>query len=68
MVEFIFLLLVDDEFGVWEFVQVFLEDSGDFKVDLVVNVMEVWDYFQYYLLVLVIFDIMMFQVDGYQFL
>jgi two-component system NarL family response regulator len=62
------LLLVDDEPGVRESVQAFLEDSGDFKVDLAANATEAWDYLQHHLPSLVISDIMMPQVDGYQFL
>jgi two-component system NarL family response regulator len=62
------LLLVDDEPGVRESVQAFLEDSGDFKVDLAANATEAWDYLQHQLPSLVISDIMMPQVDGYQFL
>ena len=62
------LLLVDDEPGVRESVQAFLEDSGDFKVDLAANATEAWDYLQQHLPSLVISDIMMPQVDGYQFL
>jgi two-component system NarL family response regulator len=68
MAEPISLLLVDDEPGVRESVQVFLEDSGDFKVDLAANATEAWDYLQHHLPALVISDIMMPQVDGYQFL
>jgi two-component system NarL family response regulator len=60
--------LVDDEPGVRESVQAFLEDSGDFKVDLAANATEAWDYLQHHLPALVISDIMMPQVDGYQFL
>ena len=61
------LLLVDDEPGVRESVQAFLEDSGDFKVELAANATEAWDYLQHHLPSLVISDIMMPQVDGYQF-
>ncbi|AIE74938.1 Two-component response regulator [Synechocystis sp. PCC 6714] len=68
MAEPISLLLVDDEPGVRESVQAFLEDSGDFKVDLAANATEAWDYLQHHLPALVISDIMMPQVDGYQFL
>lgn len=68
MTEPISLLLVDDEPGVRESVQAFLEDSGDFKVDLAANAAEAWDYLERHLPALVISDIMMPQVDGYQFL
>ena len=68
MAEPISLLLVDDEPGVRESVQAFLEDSGDFKVDLAANATEAWEYLQHHLPALVISDIMMPQVDGYQFL
>lgn len=68
MTEPISLLLVDDEPGVRESVQAFLEDSGDFKVDVAANATEAWDYLERRLPALVISDIMMPQVDGYQFL
>ena len=62
------LLLVDDEPGVRESVQAYLEDSGEFQVQVASNVREAWDYLQNHLPALVISDLMMPQVDGYQFL
>lgn len=68
MAEPLRLLLVDDEPGVRESVQAFLEDSGDLKVDVAANATDAWDYLQHTLPALVISDIMMPQVNGYQFL
>jgi DNA-binding NarL/FixJ family response regulator len=62
------LLLVDDEPGVRESVQAFLEDSGEFRVQAASNATEAWEYLQRHLPALVITDLMMPQVDGYQFL
>ena len=61
------ILLVDDEPGLREAVQAYLEDSG-FHVDIASNPNEGWDILQLHLPDLVITDIMMPQVDGYQFL
>jgi DNA-binding NarL/FixJ family response regulator len=61
------LLLVDDEPGLREAVQAYLEDSG-FTVDVASNAREGWDKLQHSTPELVITDIMMPQVDGYQFL
>nr|WP_293061961.1 response regulator transcription factor [Okeania sp. SIO2B3] len=61
------ILLVDDEPGLREAVQAYLEDSG-FNVDVASNANEGWDILQSYLPDLVITDIMMPQIDGYQFL
>ncbi len=61
------LLLVDDEPGLREAVQAYLEDSG-FTVEVASNANEGWDILQSNLPELVITDIMMPQVDGYQFL
>lgn len=61
------LLLVDDEPGLREAVQAYLEDSG-FIVDVAGNANEGWDLLEQKLPDLVIADIMMPQVDGYQFL
>lgn len=61
------LLLVDDEPGLREAVQAYLEDS-DFTVDVAVNAVEGWEKLQQKTPDLVISDIMMPQVDGYQFL
>lgn len=61
------LLLVDDEPGLREAVQAYLEDSG-FTVDVASNANEGWDILQSNLPELVITDIMMPQINGYQFL
>lgn len=61
------LLLVDDEPGLREAVQAYLEES-DFTVDVASNAREGWDKLQQNTPELVITDIMMPQVDGYQFL
>jgi DNA-binding NarL/FixJ family response regulator len=61
------LVLVDDEPGLREAVQAYLEDS-DFTVHTASNAREGWDLVQQKLPDLVITDVMMPQVDGYQFL
>ncbi len=61
------LLLVDDEPGLREAVQAYLEDS-DFKVEVASNARDGWELLQQCNPDLVISDIMMPQVDGYQFL
>jgi DNA-binding NarL/FixJ family response regulator len=61
------LLLVDDEPGLREAVQAYLEDSG-YTVRAASNAREAWELLQQQLPDLVISDIMMPQVDGYQFL
>jgi DNA-binding NarL/FixJ family response regulator len=61
------LLLVDDEPGLREAVQAYLEDSG-FDVHVASNAKEGWELLQQVSPDLVISDIMMPQVDGYQFL
>ncbi|MBE9185869.1 response regulator transcription factor [Microcoleus sp. LEGE 07076] len=61
------LLLVDDEPGLREAVQAYLEDS-DFSVEVASNARDGWELLQQYNPDLVISDIMMPQVDGYQFL
>ncbi len=61
------LLLVDDEPGLREAVQAYLEDSG-FEVSVAPNAKQGWELLQTTLPDLVITDIMMPQVDGYQFL
>jgi DNA-binding NarL/FixJ family response regulator len=62
------LLLVDDEPGVRESVQAYLEDSGEFTVQVASNANDAWELLQQDTPELVISDIMMPQVDGYQFL
>ena len=61
------LLLVDDEPGLREAVQAYLEDSG-FSVRVASNATEGWEMLQQMTPDLVISDIMMPQVDGYEFL
>jgi len=61
------VLLVDDEPGIREAVQAYLEDSG-FRVDVASNALDGLDLARQNLPDLVITDIMMPQVDGYQFL
>jgi DNA-binding NarL/FixJ family response regulator len=62
------LLLVDDEPGVRESVQAYLEDNEEFNVKVASNANEAWNLLQNEIPDLVISDIMMPQVDGYQFL
>ncbi len=61
------LLLVDDEPGLREAVKEYLQESG-FSVQTASNAREGWDMMQHTIPDLVISDIMMPQVDGYQFL
>jgi DNA-binding NarL/FixJ family response regulator len=61
------LLLVDDEPGLREAVQAYLEDSN-FAVEVASNARDGWEILQQTNPDLVISDIMMPQVDGYQFL
>ena len=61
------LLLVDDEPGLREAVQAYLEDSN-FSVDTASNAKQGWEILQQSLPDLVITDVMMPEVDGYQFL
>ncbi|MBE9079446.1 response regulator transcription factor [Romeria aff. gracilis LEGE 07310] len=61
------VLLVDDEPGLREAVQAYLEDSG-FTVQVASNATEGWELLQQATPDVVISDIMMPQVDGYQFL
>jgi DNA-binding NarL/FixJ family response regulator len=60
-------LLVDDEPGLRQAVQAYLEDS-DFTVHVASNAHEAWEILQQITPDLVISDVMMPQVDGYQFL
>ncbi|MEG3438995.1 response regulator transcription factor [Pannus brasiliensis CCIBt3594] len=62
------VLLVDDEPGVRESVQAYLEYGDDLEVRVASNANEAWDLLQEEIPDLVISDIMMPQVDGYQFL
>ena len=61
------LLLVDDEPGLREAVKDYLTESG-FSVQVASNAREGWELMQQTIPDLVISDIMMPQVDGYQFL
>jgi DNA-binding NarL/FixJ family response regulator len=61
------ILLVDDEPGLREAVQAYLEDSG-FTVSTASNAEEGWGLLQQMTPDLVISDVMMPKVDGYQFL
>jgi DNA-binding NarL/FixJ family response regulator len=61
------VLLVDDEAGLREAVQAYLEDSG-FTVEVASNATEGWDKLQVSTPDVIISDIMMPQVDGYEFL
>jgi DNA-binding NarL/FixJ family response regulator len=62
-----YLLLVDDEPGLRDAVQAYLEDSG-FTVEVAPNAKVGWELLEKRLPDLVISDIMMPQVDGHQFL
>ncbi|MBW4466850.1 MAG: response regulator transcription factor [Pegethrix bostrychoides GSE-TBD4-15B] len=61
------LLIVDDEPGLRQAVQAYLEEEG-FKVEVAANAREGWEMIQKFSPDLVISDIMMPQVDGYEFL
>lgn len=61
------ILLVDDEPGVRESVQAYLEDSG-YQVQTAASAKDAWEILQKEPLDLVISDLMMPQVDGHQFL
>jgi len=61
------LLMVDDEPGLREAVKDYLQESG-FTVQVASNAREGWELMQQNTPDLVISDIMMPQVDGYQFL
>jgi len=61
------ILLVDDEPGLREAVQAYLEDSG-FTVRVASDAPQGWEILNQYLPDLVITDIMMPQVNGYEFL
>jgi DNA-binding NarL/FixJ family response regulator len=61
------LVLVDDEPGLRDAIQAYLEESG-FTVHTASNGAEGWELVQRVLPELVVSDVMMPQVDGYQFL
>lgn len=62
------VLLVDDEPGLRDAVQAYLEDSEEFEVTAASNAHEGWQELQNDRPDLVISDLMMPEVDGYQFL
>jgi DNA-binding NarL/FixJ family response regulator len=62
------ILLVDDEPGVRESVQMYLEDNEELIIEVASNAKEAWELLQNKTPDLIISDIMMPQVDGYQFL
>jgi len=62
------LLLVDDEPSLRAAVQAYLEDEDDLSVTVAASATEAWDLLEQEIPDLVISDIMMPQVDGYQFL
>jgi DNA-binding NarL/FixJ family response regulator len=62
------LLLVDDEPGVRVSVKEYLQEVGDFNVQVASNADDAWQLLQQRTPDLVISDIMMPKVDGYQFL
>ncbi len=62
------LLLVDDEPGIRESVKEYLQEVGGFTVKVASNADEAWLMLQQYTPDLVISDVMMPKVDGYQFL
>jgi DNA-binding NarL/FixJ family response regulator len=61
------ILLVDDEPGLREAVKAYLEDSG-FEVKVAANANEGWQLLEQFLPDLLISDVMMPQVNGYEFL
>lgn len=62
------LLLVDDEPGIRESVQAYLEDNESWKVTAASNAEEAWQTIEAQAPDLIISDIMMPQVNGYEFL
>lgn len=62
------LLLVDDEPGIRESVQAYLEDNEDWTVEVASNAEEAWQAIEAKAPDLIISDIMMPQVNGYEFL
>jgi DNA-binding NarL/FixJ family response regulator len=62
------ILLVDDEPGIRESVQAYLEDNEEFQVQVASNATEAWEKIETDKPDLIVSDIMMPQVDGYQFL
>lgn len=62
------ILLVDDEPGIRESVQAYLEDNEDWQVSTASNADEAWQSIESQVPDLIISDIMMPQVSGYEFL
>lgn len=62
------LLLVDDEPGIRESVQAYLEDNEEWKVTAASNAAEAWQTIESQIPDLIISDIMMPDVNGYEFL
>jgi DNA-binding NarL/FixJ family response regulator len=62
------LLLVDDEPGIRESVQAYLEDNEEWAVTAAVNAEEAWQKIEAQTPDLIISDVMMPQVNGYEFL
>lgn len=62
------ILLVDDEPSVRESVQAYLEYSGNLTVKVASNATNAWEILQTIIPDVIISDIMMPEVDGYQFL
>lgn len=62
------VLLVDDEPGIRESVQAYLEDNEDWQITAASNAEEAWQTIENQTPDLIISDIMMPQVNGYQFL
>lgn len=62
------LLLVDDEPGIRESVQAYLEDNEAWKVTVASNADEAWQVIEVQIPDLIISDIMMPEVNGYEFL
>jgi DNA-binding NarL/FixJ family response regulator len=62
------LLLVDDEPGIRESVQAYLEDNEEWSVEAASNADEAWQKIETQTPDLIISDIMMPQVNGYEFL
>lgn len=62
------ILLVDDEPGIRESVQAYLEDNEDWNVTAASNAEEAWQTIDKQVPDLIISDIMMPQVNGYEFL
>lgn len=62
------ILLVDDEPSVRESVQAYLEYSGDLTVKVASNATDAWQLLEKVMPDVIISDIMMPEIDGYQFL